>query len=129
MNSNRRNKLIFFQVTTPGSDDAAMQEQAVGGLKTVAASVKLFADRVTELTPTSLDVDRISPFVMDSFYAAAANFAWLVRESGEESYQIGLDTIRHCLRRLGTQNLSTQKISPPLDLVWSIVDETYSRDI
>lgn len=84
-----------------GSEDAAMQIQAVEGLKTVASSIKEFAEQITVRTPHSLDIDRISPFIVDSFYNAAANYAWLVRESGDESYQNCLESIRHCLRRLG----------------------------
>jgi hypothetical protein len=40
---------------------------------------------------------------MDSIYAAAANFAWLVRETGDENYQMALDSLRGCLRRFSSR--------------------------
>jgi hypothetical protein len=83
------------------AEEAAMQVQAVGGLKSVAASIKEFAEKITTYTPHSLDIDRVSPLIMDALYASAANYAWMVRESGDESCQIALESIRHCLRRLG----------------------------
>lgn len=78
-----------------------MQVQAVEGLKTVSSSIKDFSEQIIARTPHSLDVDRLSPFIMDALYAAAANYAWLVRESGDEDCQAGLESMRHCLRRLG----------------------------
>jgi hypothetical protein len=82
-------------------EEATMQVQAIEGLKSVSASVKEFAEQIISRTSHSLDVDKISPFIMDALYAAAANYAWLVRESGAEDCQIALESIRHCLRRLG----------------------------
>jgi hypothetical protein len=87
--------------STNSAEEASMQVQAIEGLKTVAASIKEFSEQITARTPHSLDIDRISPFIMDAFYAAAANYAWLVRESGDETHQVALESIRHCLRRLG----------------------------
>jgi hypothetical protein len=82
-------------------EEATMQIQAIEGLKSVSASIKEFAEQIIARTQHSLDIDKISPFIMDALYAAAANFAWLVRESGAEDCQIALESIRHCLRRLG----------------------------
>jgi hypothetical protein len=86
-----------------GKGAAAMQSQAIEGLKTVSRSVVVFVDSVNAATPLPQDLDRISPIIMDALYSAAANYAWMVRESGDELYQRALDTIRNCLRRLGTR--------------------------
>lgn len=40
---------------------------------------------------------------MDALYNAASTYAWSVRESGDESCQMALDSLRHCLRRLGAR--------------------------
>jgi hypothetical protein len=80
-----------------------MQIQAIEGLKTVSRSINDFAEQITASTPQPQDLDRVSPLIMDSLYAAAANYAWLVRESGDESSQMALESIRHCLRRLGAR--------------------------
>jgi hypothetical protein len=85
---------------THSSEEATMQIQAVEGLKSVSASIEEFAKQIIARTQHSLDIDKLSPFIMDALYAAAANFAWLVRESGAENCQIALESIRHCLRRL-----------------------------
>jgi hypothetical protein len=82
-------------------EEATMQIQAIEGLKSVSASIKEFAEQIIAHTQHSLDIDKISPFIMDALYAAAANYAWLVRESGAEDCQIALESIRHSLRRLG----------------------------
>lgn len=83
------------------AEEATMQLQAIEGLKSVSASAKEFAEQIITQTSHSLDIDRICPFIMDALYAAAANFAWLVRESGAEDCQLALESVRHCLRRLG----------------------------
>lgn len=80
---------------------AAMQVQALDGLKTVSRSIVDFAEKVNLATQHPQELDRISPLVMDALYSAAANNAWLVRESGDENYQMALESLRHCLRRLG----------------------------
>ena len=88
-------------VKTP--EGAEMQVKAIDGLKTVAGSILDFADRISAATQNPQDLDRLSPIIMDTIYMAAINFAWLVRESGDESYQAALDSLRHCLRRFGTR--------------------------
>jgi hypothetical protein len=89
--------------TSSGKGAAEMQAQALEGLKTVSRSVVDFVDRINAATPLTHDLDRISPIIMDALYSAAASYAWLVRESGDESYQMALDSIRNCLRKLGTR--------------------------
>jgi hypothetical protein len=89
--------------TSSGKEAAEMQAQALEGLKTVSRSIVDFVDRINATTPLTHDLDRISPIIMDALYSAAANYAWLVRESGDESYQMALESIRNCLRRLGTR--------------------------
>jgi hypothetical protein len=85
------------------AEAATMQIQAVEGIKTVSASIRAFAEQIIDHTQHSMDIDKTSPFIMDSLYAAAANFAWLVRESGADECQIALESIRHCLRKLGSR--------------------------
>jgi hypothetical protein len=84
-------------------EEAAMIIQGIEGLKSVSSNTKDFAARIIECTSHSLDIDRVSPFIMDALYASAANFAWIVRESGDETSQIGLESIRGCLRRLASR--------------------------
>jgi hypothetical protein len=80
---------------------SAMQVQAVEGLQTVSASIAEFAKKLDLATPNMNDLDRLSPIIMDAIYSAASNNAWFVRESGNESNQVVLDTLRHILRRFG----------------------------
>lgn len=95
-------KYACHQQTQPQSpEEATMQVQAIEGLKSVSASIKEFSQHIIARTSHSLDIDKISPFITDALYAGAANFAWLVRESGAEDCQLALESIRHCLRRLG----------------------------
>lgn len=82
---------------------SGMQIKAIDGLKTAAGSIVEFAERISLATQNPQDLDRLSPIIMDSMYSAAANYAWLVRESGDENYQMALDSLRHCLRRFGTR--------------------------
>ncbi|KAG0645929.1 Transcription factor BOA15 [Hyphodiscus hymeniophilus] len=88
---------------TSSPEAAEMQIKAIDGLKTVAGSIVAFADRISLATQNPQDLDRLSPIIMECMYTAAANYAWLVRESGDESYQIALDSLRHCLRKFGTR--------------------------
>jgi hypothetical protein len=89
--------------TASTPESAAMQAQAVDGLKTVSASIVEFSDQINNATPLPHDLDRISPIIMDALYSAAANYAWLVRESGDTNSQRALDSIRYSLRRLGSR--------------------------
>lgn len=84
-------------------EGSEMVVRAVDGLKTVGASVVHFAEQINTSTSLQQDLDRVSPIIMDALYSAAANFAWVVRESGDESSQLALDSLRRCLARLGTR--------------------------
>ena len=86
-----------------GKDASDMQIQAIEGLKAVSSTIVNFVDHINANTPHGQDLDRISPIIMDALYSAAANYAWMVRESGDEDYQNALDAIRLCLRKLGTR--------------------------
>lgn len=90
-------------------EEATMQVQAVEGLKSVSEGIRDFSEQIVARTPHSLDIDRVSLFVIDSLYAAAANFAWDVRESGSETSQASLDNIRQCLRRFVGRWRSSQE--------------------
>jgi len=90
--------------TKAASAEAAnMQIKAVDGLKTVSRSILDFSEQINAVTSTPQELDRINPIIMDSLYSAAANFAWLVRESGDENSQMALDSLRRTLSRLGTR--------------------------
>lgn len=89
--------------TTTTPEASAMTIQAVDGLKATAASVVHFAEQINTSTPSPQDLDRVSPIIMDALYSAAANYAWVVRESGDENSQLALDSLRRCLGRLGTR--------------------------
>ncbi|TVY90069.1 Depudecin biosynthesis cluster-specific transcription activator [Lachnellula willkommii] len=88
---------------TASAEGANMQIQAVDGLKTVSRSILDFSEQINAVTSEPQDLDRISPMVMAPLYAAAANFAWLVQESGDENSQMALDALRRTLSRLGTR--------------------------
>jgi hypothetical protein len=89
--------------TPTSTEAAAMQVQAIDGLKTVSRSIVDFTEQINAATPLPHDLDRVSPMIMDALYSAAANYAWMVRESGDENSQMALESVRHCLRRLGTR--------------------------
>ncbi|TAQ83545.1 hypothetical protein B7494_g8129 [Chlorociboria aeruginascens] len=81
----------------------SMQLQALDGLKDISRSMVEFAHQINIATPLAEDIDRVNPLIMDALYSAATNYAWMVRESGDEDCQRSLDSIRHTLRRLGTR--------------------------
>lgn len=83
------------------TEAAAMQAQAVDGLKTVSNSIVDFAEQLSALCAEARDLDKVSPIIMDALYSAASNYAWIVRESGDQRSQMALDSIRQFLRRLG----------------------------
>lgn len=85
------------------TETAAMQAQAVDGLKTVSKSISELVDRVNKATPLPQDIGRVCPVIMGAMYKAAASYAWMIRENGDESSQAALESIRHCLRRLGSR--------------------------
>ena len=86
-----------------GKESSDMQTQAIEGLRSVGGSIVNFVDHINANTPLGQDLDRLSPIIMDSLYAAASNYAWLVRESGDVMYQTALDAIRDCLKKLGAR--------------------------
>lgn len=89
------------QNPTNSADESAMKVQATEGIRSVSTSTREMAQQITAKTSHSLDIDRISPLIFDSLYVAASNFAWMVRENGDESCAQSLEILRHCLRRLG----------------------------
>lgn len=93
------------QNCAPPSTQAAseMQTQAIEGLRSVSASIKEFASQLTDATPQPQDLDRVSPIIMDALYSAASNYAWMVRESGDEACQAALESLRNTMRRLGVR--------------------------
>jgi hypothetical protein len=80
-----------------------MQTVAIQGLTNTAGSILEFAERISFATQHPQDLDRLSPIIMDSIYMAAANYAWLIRESGNENYQKALETLRLYLKRFSSR--------------------------
>lgn len=80
-----------------------MQARAIDGHKAVTRSISDLVDHVHGATQSPQDLGKVSPIVMGAMYKAAANYAWMVRENGDESSQVALDAIRLCFRRLGSR--------------------------
>jgi hypothetical protein len=59
-----------------------MQKEAIDGLSEYSAAVMTLARRVRQFIDRD-GVGRLSPLLIDSFYQAAANYAWYVRESSD----------------------------------------------
>lgn len=89
------------EVTTPEARE--MQAHAVEGIKSVCRNISDLVDNINEATQSSQDLGRVSPIIMGPMYKAATTYAWLVRESGDESSQLELEAIRHCFRKLGSR--------------------------
>lgn len=85
------------------ADNSNMVGKAVNGLKEAAEHMVVFARHLDTNLPQPHDLDKVSPIVMDAIYSAAANFAWLVRESGSEDRLDKLNILRSCLKRFGTR--------------------------
>lgn len=86
-------------------EERAMITKAIEGLEHVAFAIKEFSRQIIDHTPHSLDIDRVSPLIMDTLYSAAADYAWRMAETTNETQarQEGLEVIRHCLQRLGSR--------------------------
>ncbi|KAF4626937.1 hypothetical protein G7Y89_g11217 [Cudoniella acicularis] len=82
----------------PSAGAEKMMKQAIDGLITVSTSIHRFTTLLEDLSKQQDIIDRISPIIMGALYASAANFAWLVREQGDLSYQLALDDLRAALR-------------------------------
>lgn len=87
--------------STQGASD--MQTQAIEGLRSASASIKEFATQISDVASQPQDLDRVSPIILDALYSAASNYAWMVRESGDETCQNALDSLRNTMRRLGVR--------------------------
>ena len=102
-----------MRVENNTSEGATMQIQAIDGIRSVAESIRNFAQEITNLVSSpspsnpshpshnslqSRELDKVSPLILDALYSGASNFAWDVRESGNASSEEGLGTIRECLR-------------------------------
>ncbi|KAK5678555.1 hypothetical protein LTS10_008999 [Elasticomyces elasticus] len=68
----------------PGGPEAQllMQEVSINGLREFSETVVHLARRVRAFVERE-GAGRLSPLVIDSFYQAAANYAWYVRESSD----------------------------------------------
>jgi hypothetical protein len=52
----------------------------------VLGTIVNFVDYINANMPLGQDLDKISPIIIDALYSAAANYAWMVRESGDDVY-------------------------------------------
>ncbi|KAL2349988.1 hypothetical protein BJ546DRAFT_956590 [Cryomyces antarcticus] len=76
-----------------------MQEAAISGLRGMSGEVVTLTRRTRSFTETS-SVQKISPLVTDCLYQAAANYAWYVRESGDEECVQNLVEVKDLLKTL-----------------------------
>lgn len=87
-------------------EGATMQIQAIEGIRSVSDSIRNFAQEISSLVLNNGHdpnhdprvMERVSPLILDAFYSGASNFAWDVRESGNQSSEEGLGVIREALR-------------------------------
>jgi hypothetical protein len=83
----------------PGQSPSELTYSAeiLTSLKTLASEVvRLAHDILTSLSPnqpnrnpgspTTYNIEQTSPLILDCMYQTAANYAWLVRETGEREY-------------------------------------------
>lgn len=82
---------------------SAMRAQALDGIRTVSSSVVDFSVNLETTTSTAESLGRVGPMIMDCLYAAATHFAGLIREDGDAEGGQALDSLRQCLKKLGTQ--------------------------
>lgn len=81
------------------SEKGVMMNQAIKGLQDFSQSVIQFAERIDNQAQTQQDLDKVSPLIMDSLWAAGQHFMWAWKESRNPQSQEALETIRNCLRR------------------------------
>ena len=87
-------------------EGATMQIQAIEGIRSVSESIRNFAQEISNLVLNNGHdpnhdpriMERVSPLILDALYSGASNFAWDVRESGNQSSEEGLGIIREALR-------------------------------
>lgn len=76
-----------------------LQQLAIDGFKHISATILDLTEEVRRAVDAQ-GSDRVSPFVLNSFYQAAATFAWYARENGSEAHLTSLNQIRDVLRLL-----------------------------
>lgn len=79
-----------------------MQKQAIAGLDQVSGQVLQLAQRVQAVAELG-GVFRMSPFISDCLYQAAATCLWRVRETGNQEYEAKVAVIRGALETLSTR--------------------------
>jgi hypothetical protein len=79
-------------------EETEMQGIAIAGLKQIAEDVYRFAQHLKRAMTYNLAA--VSPLVSDCLYQAAANYAWLVRESGSPEMVASLNSISDALKML-----------------------------
>ncbi|KAI1008027.1 hypothetical protein K3495_g200 [Podosphaera aphanis] len=96
-------KPYCFRQEVTNQEQQQIQAQATEGLKSVAVSIIDFVEQINIATSSPTGLDCISPLIMDAIYAGALTLAWLARDSGDETCQTGLESLRQCLGKLSTR--------------------------
>ncbi|KAA8575522.1 hypothetical protein MFRU_002g00320 [Monilinia fructicola] len=85
------------------SEKGIMMNQAIKGLQDFSHSVVEFSERVNNQAQTQQDLDKVSPLIMDSLWAAGQHYMWVWKESRDAQSQVALESIRNCLRKFQTR--------------------------
>ncbi|EDO03450.1 hypothetical protein SS1G_05931 [Sclerotinia sclerotiorum 1980 UF-70] len=85
------------------SEKGVMMNQAIKGLQDFSQSVVQFAECINSQAQTQQDLDKVSPLIMDSLWAAGQHYMWAWKESRNPQSQEALEIIRNCLRRFQTR--------------------------
>lgn len=88
---------------TPSSEKGVMMNQAIKGLQDFSQRVVEFSERVNSQAQTQQDLDKVSPLIMDSLWAAGQHYMWVWKESRDAKAEAALESIRNCLRIFQTR--------------------------
>lgn len=93
-----------IDITTPASigmpGQVELQQTAITGLKDLSVVVHQFAKRIKEVVHFE-GLLRVSPFVIECLYQAAANHAWYVRETENQEFRRMMVDVKEVLQILG----------------------------
>ncbi|KAF7192722.1 hypothetical protein HII31_05948 [Pseudocercospora fuligena] len=104
-----------------------MQKESIDGLGEVAALVVTLARRVRSFIERA-GLGRLSPFVIDSLYQSAANYAWYVRESSDQDCQARLTELKEVLNMCERRwKVAGAYLSSLYDF-WDKVDDYFRLD-
>lgn len=81
-------------------EQLSMQETALTHIKVTCFAVQGFAERINALLDTGVSVGSVSPLTCNCLYAAAVNFIWYIRETGQRELEAQVGVIFEVLGRL-----------------------------